>query len=86
MEYKNNTVSELNDWTKSIFDNFGKIVILKHYNNYDKINLYRDNIQDLKDCLDMKIKKLKNNDIKDDLKDLLYRVKVLDKYLDTNFY
>lgn len=86
MEYKNNTVSELNDWTKSIFDNFGKIVILKHYNNYDKINLYRDNIQDLKDCLDMKIKKVKNADIKDDLKDLLYRVKVLDKYLDTNFY
>lgn len=86
MEYKNNTVSELNDWTKSIFDNFGKIVILKHYNNYDKINLYRDNIQDLKDCLDMKIKKVKNTDIKDDLKDLLYRVKVLDKYLDTNFY
>ena len=86
MEHKNNTVSELNDWTKSIFDNFGKIVLLKHYNNYDKINLYRDNIQDLKDCLQMKIKKVKNTDIKEDLKDLLYRVKILDKYLDTNFY
>ena len=81
MEYKNNTYLELNEWTKSIFDNFGKIVLMKHFNNYDKIELYKDNIQDLKNRLETKIKKVKNSDIKDDLKDLLYRVKVLDDYL-----
>ena len=81
MEYKNNTYLELNEWTKSIFDNFGKIVLMKHFNNYYKIELYKDNIQDLKNRLETKIKKVKNSDIKDDLKDLLYRVKVLDDYL-----
>ena len=85
MDNKNNTYLELNDWAKSIFDNFGRIVLLKHYNNYDKINLYKDNIQDLKDRLEIKIKKVKNTDIKDDLKDLLYRINVLDDYLDRNF-
>lgn len=85
MDNKNNTYLELNDWTKAVFDNFGKIVLLKHYNNYDKIKLYKDNIQDLKDRLDIKIKRVKNNDIKDDLKDLLYRVNVLDDYLNRNF-
>ena len=82
---KNNTYLELNDWAKSIFDNFGRIVLLKHYNNYDKINLYKDNIQDLNDRLEIKINKVKNTDIKDDLKDLLYRINVLDDYLDRNF-
>lgn len=85
MENENNTYLELNDWTKSVFDNFGRIILLKHYNNYDKIDLYKDNIKDLKDRLKLKIKRVKNTDIKEDLKDLLYRINVLDDYLDTHF-
>lgn len=84
MENENNTYLELNDWTKSVFDNFGRIILLKHYNNYDKIDLYKDNIKDLKDRLKLKIKRVKNTDIKEDLKDLLYRINVLDDYLDTH--
>lgn len=85
MENENNTYLELNDWTKSIFDNFGRIILLKHYNNYDKIDLYKDNIKDLKDRLKLKIKRVKNTDIKEDLKDLLYRINVLDDYLEVHF-
>lgn len=85
MENENNTYLELNDWTKSVFDNFGRIILLKHYNNYDKIDLYKDNIKDLKDRLKLKIKRVKNTDIKEDLKDLLYRINILDDYLDTHF-
>jgi len=85
MENENNTYLELNDWTKSVFDNFGRIILLKHYNNYDKIDLYKDNIKDLKDRLKLKIKRVKNTDIKEDLKDLLYRINVLDDYLEVHF-
>jgi len=86
MDHNNITYLELNDWTKSVFDNFGRVVLLKHYNNYDKINLYKDNIQDLKGRLETKIKKIKgSSDIKDDLKDMLYRINVLDDYLDKYF-
>lgn len=80
----NNTYSELNDWTKSIFDNFGKIILFKHYDNYDKINIYKDNIKELKNRLETKIKLLKNNDFKSDLKELLIRVNILDDYLNKN--
>ena len=85
MENENNTYLELNDWTKSVFDNFGRIILLKHYNNYDKIDFYKDNIKDLKDRLKLKIKRVKNTDIKEDLKDLLYRINVLDDYLEVHF-
>lgn len=85
MDNENNTYLELNDWTKSVFDNFGRIILLKHYNNYDKIDLYKDNIKDLKDRLKLKIKRVKNTDIKEDLKDLLYRINVLDDYLEVHF-
>ena len=37
MDNKNNTYLELNDWAKSIFDNFGRIVLLKHYNRITKL-------------------------------------------------
>ena len=45
MDNKNNTYLELNDWTKSVFDNFGRIVLLKHYNNYDKIQIEQKSYQ-----------------------------------------
>lgn len=59
MSYKNYTYLDLNEWTKSIFDNFGKIVLEKHYDNYEKVDLYKNNIDDLKENLQFKIKKLK---------------------------
>lgn len=88
MDNKSITYSELNDWYKSIFDNFGKVILLKKFNNYDKIELYKDNIKEFKDRLEEKITKLNkgnNSYIKDDLKNMLSRINILDEYLDKYF-
>lgn len=71
----------LYDWSKSAFDGFGRIIMAKHYNYDDKIDWYKNNIKNLIKSLNIKIKKTKDYDRKEDLKNLLYRVEVLNDFL-----
>jgi wobble nucleotide-excising tRNase len=68
------TYHSLHDWTKSLFEKLGKMVLAIHDQNIDKVHSYLKNINFLIKALDNKIKITTEIDRINDLKILREQV------------
>jgi hypothetical protein len=68
------TYHSLHDWTKSMFEKLGKMVLATHDHNVDKVNSYLKGINFLIKSLDNKIKSTTEVDRINDLKILREQV------------
>ena len=79
---KNISMSTLVKWHKSVFSSVGWIILAKDNEMNYKVKLYRENIQDLKEKIEIKIVSTKDQNILVDLKVMLEQVTLLIKTLD----
>jgi hypothetical protein len=78
------TFLELHKWTKKMFEVFGWMLLAKHNKNILRIDSYLNSLEKLKNQLNNKISKIKNENKKDDLIILLSHIKILSKFANKN--
>jgi len=75
----------LQEWYKNKFEKLGWIILDKEKGNDDKIMEYIQSVNRLEKAIENKLKHTKDNDKKDDLKNMLKDVNVLKSHLHRHF-
>jgi hypothetical protein len=76
----NSTIQGLNNWTTGMVTKFGWMIIAHHSKRYELIEGYINNLNYLLECIEGKIKQIKNEDTKNELYTLKNSVVILLKY------
>jgi hypothetical protein len=79
------TYHGLHQWFKRVYERLGWMVLSHHKGYDDKIICYKNEIKRLESALKDKIKTIKDEDKKEDLKILLDYVKVLKEHVKKDF-
>jgi hypothetical protein len=79
------TYTGIHEWYKSLFEKLGWMVLSKEHNIDDKVELYKDSLYRLKDCMIKKHKQIKDVDKKEDLRIMLNNLEVLIKHVEKDF-
>lgn len=76
----NTTIQGLNNWTNGMHTKFGWMIMAHHSKKYKLIEGYISNMEYLLECIEGKMKRVVNEDHKEELKTLQNSVKILLKF------
>lgn len=76
----NTTIQGLNNWTTGMFTKFGWMIMAHHSKRYELVEGYINNLNYLSECIDDKMKKVKSEDLKNELQTLKNSVNILSKF------
>lgn len=79
------TICGLKKWFTNMFEELGWMILADHHEYKDKIVSYKSSLARLKDKLECKIKSVKTEDKKEDLKIMHDNVKILIKHVKKYF-
>lgn len=81
----NPTLHGLENWTHSVFERFGYMMLAHYKGKHEKIESYKLELSELRDKISNRINEVKDDDKKKDLESMANKIIILQNYLDHLF-